>query len=238
MVLLHAVLEPLHWLLVSAIHCILTFHWLRQTVPFVLNGPVLISSRLLNRCTSLKTHLYRPVRNEQRCCSATEWLQEGLQKSCKRAGCSSSKFWLFRTAVESPLTAINSAVVAVQKIPESRSALQSGCKVSSKRQRMLLLLMAYHSLVQKRKRNTDFNNTIIMRHGRGVDKAFRGVKTTRKSKCNWYFISIHAYTLQNQVTYNKSATVSLCKYSAITVTHLNVRTSINMQTLKVIFFLK
>ena len=150
MVLLHAVLEPLHWLLVSAIHCILTFHWLRQTVPFVLNGPVLISSRLLNRCTSLKTHLYRPVRNEQRCCSATEWLQEGLQKSCKRAGCSSSKFWLFHTAVESPLTAINSAVVAVQKIPESRSALQSGCKVSSKRQRMLLLLMAYHLLVQKK----------------------------------------------------------------------------------------
>ena len=77
-----------------------------------------------------------------------------------------------------------------------------------------------------------------MRHGRGVNKALGGVKTTRKSKCNWYFISIHAYTLQNQVTYNKSATVSLCKYSAITVTHLNVRSAINMQTLKVIFFFK
>ena len=168
--------------------------------------------------------------------SAAEWLQEALQKSCKSAGCSSSKFWLFHAAVESPLTAINSAVAAVQKIPESRSALQSGYKVASKRQRMLLSVMAYHSLVQKRKRISDFNNTIIMRHGRGVDKALGGVKTTRKSKCNWYFISIHAYTLQNQVTYNKSATVSLCKYSAITVTHLNIRTAINMQTLKVIFF--
>ena len=29
--------------------------------------------------------------------------------------------------------------------------------------------MAYHSLVQKK--NADFNNTIIMIHGRGVDKA-------------------------------------------------------------------
>ena len=36
--------------------------------------------------------------------------------------------------MESPLTAINSAFAAVQKIPESRSALQSGCKVASKRQ--------------------------------------------------------------------------------------------------------
>ena len=139
------------------------------------------------------------VRNEQHCCSTAEWLQKVLQKSCKRAGCSSSKFWLFRAAVESPLTAINSAVAAVQKIPESRSALQSGCKVASKRQRMLLPVTAYHSLVQQ-KRNADFNDTISMKHGRGVDKALGGVKTTRKSKCNWYFISIHAYTLQKQVT--------------------------------------
>ena len=86
--------------------------------------------------------------------SAAEWLQEALQKSCIRAGCSSSKFWLFRAAVESPLTAINSAFAAVQKIPESRSALQSGCKVASKRQRMLLLVMAYHSLVQKKEMQT------------------------------------------------------------------------------------
>ena len=31
-------------------------------------------------------------------------------------------------------------------------------------------MAAYHSLVQK-KRNADCNNTIIMRHGNGVDKA-------------------------------------------------------------------
>ena len=76
-------------------------------------------------------------------------------------------------AAESPFTAINSAFAAVQKISESRSALQSGCKVASKRQRMLLQVMAYHSLVQK-KRNVGSNNTIITIHGRGhgrVDKA-------------------------------------------------------------------
>ena len=37
------------------------------------------------------------------------------------------------------------------------------------------------------------------------------------------------------MTYNKFGTASLCKYSAITVTHLNVKTSINMQTLKFMF---
>ena len=78
--------------------------------------------------------------------SAAEWLQEALQKSCKSA-------WLQQpqilAAVESPLTAINSAFAVVQKIPESRSALQRGCKVASKRQRMLLHVMAYHSLVQR-----------------------------------------------------------------------------------------
>ena len=55
------------------------------------------------------------------------------------------------------------------KIPESRSVLQGGCKVASKRQRMLLPVMAYHSLVQK-KGNTGSNKyTIIMIHGRRVD---------------------------------------------------------------------
>ena len=58
--------------------------------------------------------------------SAAAALKNDFKKRYKRAGCSSSKFWLFRAAVESPLTAINSAVAAVQKIPESRSALQSG----------------------------------------------------------------------------------------------------------------
>ena len=68
-----------------------------------------------------------PVQNEQCCCSAEEWLQEALQKSCKSSGCSSRKFL---AAVESLLTAINSAVSVVQKIPESRSALQSGFEKS------------------------------------------------------------------------------------------------------------
>ena len=78
--------------------------------------------------------------------SAAEWLQEALQKSCTSAGLQQSQILV---AVESPLTAINSAFVAVQKIPESRSGLQSGGKVASKR--MLLPVMAYHSLVQKKK---------------------------------------------------------------------------------------
>ena len=79
--------------------------------------------------------------------SAAEWLQEALQKSCKSAGLQQPQIL---AAVESPLTAINSAFAAVQKIPESRSALQSGCKVASKRQRMLLPVMPYDSLVQKK----------------------------------------------------------------------------------------
>ena len=43
--------------------------------------------------------LLTPVRNAQRCCSAAEWLQEALQNSCKEAGCSSRKFWLFGAAL-------------------------------------------------------------------------------------------------------------------------------------------
>ena len=83
-----------------------------------------------------------PVRNEQRWCSAAEWLQEALQKSCKSAGLQQPQIL---AAVESPLTAINSAFAAVQEIPESRSA-------ALKRQRMLLPVMANHSLVQKKKK--------------------------------------------------------------------------------------
>ena len=89
-----------------------------------------------------------------------------------------------RCSQESPLTAINSAVAAVQKIPESRSALQSGCKVASNfKTKNVVPGNAYYSLVRK-KRNADFNNTITTKHGGGVDKALGGVKTTRKSKCN------------------------------------------------------
>ena len=74
--------------------------------------------------------------------------------------------------MESPLTAINSAFAAVQKIPESRSALQSGCKVALKRQRMLLPVLNGLPLVITKKRNAGSNNyTMIMIHGREVYKA-------------------------------------------------------------------
>ena len=72
---------------------------------------------------------------------------------------------------ESPLTAINSAVEAVQKIPESRSALQSGCKVASNFKTKNVVPGNVLPLVSTKKRNADFNNRIIMIHGGGVDEA-------------------------------------------------------------------
>ena len=77
--------------------------------------------------------------------------------------------------MESPLTAINSAVAAVQKIPESRLR----CKVASNFKTKNVVPGNVLPLV-----NADFNNTITTKHGGGVDKALGGVKTTRKSKCN------------------------------------------------------
>ena len=68
--------------------------------------------------------------------------------------------------MESPLTAINSAFAAVQKIPESRSALQSGFEKTKN-----VVTRNGLPLVSTKKRNADFNNTIIMIRGRGVDKA-------------------------------------------------------------------
>ena len=82
--------------------------------------------------------------------SAAAALKNGFKKRYKRAVKALAAAVANLAAVESPLTAMNSAVEAVQKIPESQSALQSGCKVASKRQRMLLPVMAYHSLVQKK----------------------------------------------------------------------------------------
>ena len=64
------------------------------------------------------------------------------------------------------MTAINSAFAAVQKIPESRSALQSGFEKTKN-----VITRNGLPLVSTKKRNEDFNNTIIMIHGRGVDKA-------------------------------------------------------------------
>ena len=89
-----------------------------------------------------------------------------------------------RCSQESPLTAINSAVAAVQKISESRSALQSGCKVASNFKTKNVVPGNGLPLVSTKKRNADFNNTITTKHGGGVDKALGGVKTTRKTKCN------------------------------------------------------
>ena len=88
-----------------------------------------------------------------------------------------------RCSQESPLTAINSVVAAVQKIPESRSALQSGCKVASNFKTKNVVPGNVLPLVSTKK-NADFNNTITTKHGREVDMALGGVKTTRKSKCN------------------------------------------------------
>ena len=64
------------------------------------------------------------------------------------------------------MTAINSVVAEVQKIPESRSARQSGFEKTKK-----VVTRNGLPLVSTKKRNADFNNTIIMIHGRGVDKA-------------------------------------------------------------------
>ena len=68
--------------------------------------------------------------------------------------------------MESPLTAINSVVAAVQKILESRSVQQSGFEKTKK-----VVTRNGLQLVSTKKRNADFNNTIIMIHGRRVDKA-------------------------------------------------------------------
>ena len=73
---------------------------------------------------------------------------------------------MFHAAVESPLTAIKSAFAAVQKIPESRSVLQSGFEKTKN-----VITRNGLPLVSTKKRNADFNNSIIMIHGRGVDKA-------------------------------------------------------------------
>ena len=60
--------------------------------------------------------------------------------------------------MESPLTAINSAVAAVQKIRESRSMLQSGFEKTKN-----VVTGNGLALVRtKKKRNVGFNNTIIM----------------------------------------------------------------------------
>ena len=56
----------------------------------------------------------------------------------KGLGCGSFKFGLLSAAMESVLTVVNSTVAAVQKIPESRSALQYGCGEALKSGRMFI----------------------------------------------------------------------------------------------------
>ena len=85
-----------------------------------------------------------------------------LQKSCESAGLQQSQIL---AAVESPLTAINSAFAVAQKIPESRSALQSGFEKTKN-----VVTGNGLSLVSTKNRNARSNNTIMI-HGRGVDKA-------------------------------------------------------------------
>ena len=106
---------------------------------------------------------YHTFNNPYETSSAAEWLQQALQKSCKSAGLQQPQIL---AAVESPLTAINSAFAAVQKIPESRSALQSGFEKTKN-----VVTGNGLPLVSTKKRNAGSNNTIITIHGRGVDKA-------------------------------------------------------------------
>ena len=57
------------------------------------------SARVYNNLLIVKWQLlprWKPVRNRQYCCSAAEWLQKALQKSCKVGRCSSAKFWLLK----------------------------------------------------------------------------------------------------------------------------------------------
>ena len=59
-----------------------------------------------------------PVRNGQRCCSATEQLQDALQNHCKVTGCSNCKFWLLNAAMSSRLTALNNDFTAAKTFYE------------------------------------------------------------------------------------------------------------------------
>ena len=55
----------------------------------------------------------------------------------KGLGCGSFKFGLLSAAMESVLM-VNSTVAAVEKIPESRSALKYGCGEALKSERMFI----------------------------------------------------------------------------------------------------
>ena len=63
----------------------------------------------------MRWHALLPYYMKTRTKRAAEWLQEALQNSCKEAGYSSRKFWLFGAALWSRLKAISSALAAVER---------------------------------------------------------------------------------------------------------------------------
>ena len=96
--------------------------------------------------------------------SAAEWLQEALQKSCTSAGLQQSQILV---AVESPLTAIKALLQQCRKFPHHNL----GCKVRQSGFEKNVVTGNGLPLVSTKKRNVGSNNTIILIHGRGVDKA-------------------------------------------------------------------
>ena len=152
-------------------------------------------------------------------CSTTRTKRAALLQCCRMASRSAAEQLQRGWLQQSQILAVRGS--AMKPFESDKQRFSSGGKDTQKRcQRCQIAANVY-----KNSKN----------YGICLNRLSSRVKTTRKSKCNLYFISIHAYTLQKHVTQNKSATVSLCKYLAITVTHLNVRTRINIQTLKIIF---
>ena len=87
------------------------------------------------------------------------------------------------------MTAINSAFAVVQKIPESRSALQSGFEKTKN-----VVTGNGLPLVSTKKRNAGSNNTIITIHGRGVDKALVAEQKPLESQNATYTLLVSTRT--------------------------------------------
>ena len=104
--------------------------------------------------------------------SATAALQNDFKKRYKRAvkgpAAAVANFGCFALQRKA---SINSAFAAAQKIPESRSAPCTKWLQSAFEKTKNIVTRDGLPLVSTKKRNADFNNTIIMIHGRGVDKA-------------------------------------------------------------------
>ena len=87
------------------------------------------------------------------------------------------------------MTAINSAFAAVQKIPESQSALQSGFEKTKN-----VVTGNGLPLVSTKKRNVGSNNTIITIHGRGVDEALVAEQKPLESQNATYTLLVSTRT--------------------------------------------